>query len=410
MFRKRSSIFLFLLLPVLISFVINISSKNACTNYFDYLKINFGGDCFFNPDVVLPVPDLIEKYTGHVQTYNITTEDGYILTMFRIPRTNPKGVILLQPPISAGSIAWLSDGANSLGFSLWRKGYEVWLSNHRGASYSRKHVNLLDADPTFWNFGFHEIAVYDLEAQFNVIFEETKSKIIFIGYSMGATEALIYASLNPEKTENFIDSLILVAPLTVLKHLSSNFKYILYPMLFLKDIFKMGEFLTFEVVRWLAQPVTIVPYIVDIMTPFSMGATPNEMDPALFPYVFAHHGRGISHKMIYHYGQIFLNNNNFSMYDYGTEHNRLKYGSDRPPDYPLQNVKKPVYVIYGDKDAVATPADINILCTDLLPKGTVRGTFAMPNHNHIDFMFSRYRKNKTYQALFTILDNIEMNK
>jgi hypothetical protein len=45
----------------------------------------------------------------------MTTEDGYILTMFRIPRENPKGAILLQHPVSVNSRIYMSQGNNSLG-------------------------------------------------------------------------------------------------------------------------------------------------------------------------------------------------------------------------------------------------------------------------------------------------------
>ena len=76
----------------------------------------------------------------------------------------------------------------------------------------------------------------------------------------------------------------------------------------------------------------------------------------LYPYIFAHHGRGITNKMLYHYGQIFFNQSHFLMYDYGTESNRVVYGSDLPPSYPLQNVDSSMYFIYGDNDKLATPA------------------------------------------------------
>jgi lysosomal acid lipase/cholesteryl ester hydrolase len=338
----------------------------------------------------------------------VTTEDGYILSMFRIERQNPKGVVLFQPPISSGSIAWLSDGGDSLGFSLWRKGYDVWLTNHRGASYSRQHVNLTQSDPEFWDFSFHEIALYDFDVQFDVIRQETNnSKVIFIGYSMAGTEALIYASVKPEKAEQYVDCFILMAPISAMKHFASLFKYLLYVMEPFEKMFRLGEFVTLEIVRWVALPTTIAPYIVNVMSSLIMGWTPTEMDPVLYPYVFAHHGRGITNKMIYHYGQIFSNQGHFAMYDYGKETNNLLYNSDSPALYPLKNIRNSLYIIYGEKDMLVTPMDVEILCSHLLPKEKVYGKFSLPNHNHIDFMFSRHRRKTTYEAVFKIIDQIE---
>ena len=38
-------------LPVLIK----VNNKNTCVNYFDYILINFNGNCHYNPDVDLTV-------------------------------------------------------------------------------------------------------------------------------------------------------------------------------------------------------------------------------------------------------------------------------------------------------------------------------------------------------------------
>ncbi|XP_063923412.1 lipase lipl-4-like [Zophobas morio] len=394
------------LVAIALPFLIKVNNKNTCVNYFDYILINFNGNCHYNPDVDLTVPEIIQKYVGNVQTYNVTTKDGYILTMFRIPREKPRGVVLLQPPISAGAIAWLSDGLNSLGVTLWNKGYDVWLSNHRGASYSRNHINMTDKNPLFWDYSFHEIALYDLDAQFEVINQETNSQVIFIGYSMSSTLGLTYASLQPELSKKYVKSYILVAPVVLMENFSSLFKFLFYAMYPLESFFRIGEFMTFEAVRWFGSFVNVAPAVVNFVTSLVMGWTIDEMDPVLYPYIFAHHGRGITNKMLYHYGQIFFNQSHFLMYDYGTESNRVVYGSNLPPSYPLQNIDSSMYFIYGDNDKLATPADVKNLY-DLLPQGQVRGKYKIENHNHIDYFFSKYRRNKTYKSIYNILENLE---
>ena len=57
----------------------------------------------------------------------------------------------------------------SLGFVLADLGYDVWLGNNRGNAYSREHVNYNVDDKEFWDFSFHEMAIYDLPANVDYI-------------------------------------------------------------------------------------------------------------------------------------------------------------------------------------------------------------------------------------------------
>ena len=52
--------------------------------------------------------------------------------------------------------------SRSLAYLLSDAGYDVWLSNARGNTWSREHVSL-DSCPNcteYWNFGFDEIGRY----------------------------------------------------------------------------------------------------------------------------------------------------------------------------------------------------------------------------------------------------------
>lgn len=80
------------------------------------------------------------------------TEDGYNLTIFRIPRRNPKDVVLLQHPLTADANIWVSQENISLAFHLWYQNYDVWMPNNRGTHYCREHLYLKPTDPEFWNF------------------------------------------------------------------------------------------------------------------------------------------------------------------------------------------------------------------------------------------------------------------
>lgn len=64
---------------------------------------------------------------------------------------------------------------------------------------------------------------------------------------------------------------------------------------------------------------------------------------------------GFSLKALEHYEQLLRTRNRFHLYDYGKKNNRMIYNSDLPPDYPLDQISVPVYVIYATEDLSVFP-------------------------------------------------------
>lgn len=73
--------------------------------------------------------------------------------------------------------------------------------------------------------------------------------------------------------------------------------------------------------------------------------------------------RGASWKSIYHFCQVYRNKGIFQYYDYGTEKNQRLYGSANPPEYPVENIKLPIYMITSSDDKAGTIA----VCQVALP-------------------------------------------
>lgn len=105
--------------------------------------------------------ELIQYYGYPVETHEVVTEDGYILTVHRIPHglenagdTN-KPVALLMPGLLCSGAFYLVSGERaSLGYWLAQRGYDVWIANYRGTTYSRRHLTL-DPDndkSSFWDY------------------------------------------------------------------------------------------------------------------------------------------------------------------------------------------------------------------------------------------------------------------
>ena len=111
---------------------------------------------------------MIESRGFTSETHTVVTDDGYILTVFRIinpfKSLNETFPVVLWPGLSANSDSWLisrpgmldSQGIYSednksvindcvhnmtttLSYTLAVCGYDVWLPNSRGGQYSNKH-------------------------------------------------------------------------------------------------------------------------------------------------------------------------------------------------------------------------------------------------------------------------------
>lgn len=85
-------------------------------------------------------------------------------------------IIILFRASSADYI--LSGPEKAIAFILADLGYDVWLSNIRGNTYSRHHVKLSNSDKEYWDFSFHEMAIYDVPAEIDYIYSHRKSKLL----------------------------------------------------------------------------------------------------------------------------------------------------------------------------------------------------------------------------------------
>jgi len=118
-------------------------------------------------DYSKPVPEMITDQGFECESHQYTTEDGYINTLHRIlPRPNKvtssskkSRVVFLQHGLLGTSSDYVMGSTNnSLGFFLADLGYDVWLGNARGNTYSLGHVKLSVKDKEYWKFSFQQSA------------------------------------------------------------------------------------------------------------------------------------------------------------------------------------------------------------------------------------------------------------
>lgn len=351
----------------------------------------------YDEDVYLNFTELAGKYKYTSETHTVRTEDGYILTLFRLV---PKCIdivrqypVMLMHGVMDTADSWILAGPKlGIGFVLADNCYDVWAANHRGNGYSRRHVNLNpNTDPEFWNFTFDEIGSYDVTATIDYILQITgKPKVSFIGHSQGTTDLFVMGSLKSQYNDKIAVSIHL-APVAWLNNLKNPI--VAYTAQFTEVIKTFLEVIGF---RELVAKDRIAHFLVEILcqkapeevcgTGFALstGYKPGTIRPRVLRIAFGHLLNGLSVKNLAHWGQI-VSSKRFQRYDEGPKGNLKRYGAQSPPEYNVSLITAPVVLIGGKSDGISPLEDLEILSSKL---PNVLENYIVPepywsHHNHL---------------------------
>lgn len=133
-------------------------------------------------DALKTMEQLTNEQGLSFEEHTITTEDGYILTMFHIWKQSGGIPVFFQDGLFSSAETWAINEHRSPAFRAAQAGYDVWLGNNRGNKYSRDHL-ILDPDndhdkPEFFNYSFYELGKYDAPAQIDYVLQQTNKKQI----------------------------------------------------------------------------------------------------------------------------------------------------------------------------------------------------------------------------------------
>jgi pimeloyl-ACP methyl ester carboxylesterase len=171
-----------------------------------------------------------EYYKYPAEEHFITTDDGYILRVFRIQkklttiRSGLQPIILQHGLLDSSDTFLINDEDKAPGFMLANEGYDIWFGNSRGNKHSRNHTSLNpDKDAKFWEFTFQNMADSDLPALFKFVNSKTNfSKIHYIGHSQGSIQMHIAMAKRNPVVEQYIGKYFAFGPVAYVKNANSH--------------------------------------------------------------------------------------------------------------------------------------------------------------------------------------------
>ncbi|XP_050355782.1 gastric triacylglycerol lipase-like [Nymphalis io] len=373
-----------------------------------------------DPSIYMTTPQLIALHGYVSESHTIVTEDGYILTVHRIPHSRnsksqeiPRKTVLLHHGLLGSSADWIIAGPEKgLAYILSEAGYDVWLANVRGNTYSRAHVTLNTDTFAFWNFTFHEVSQHDLPAVIDYIMA-TKgwdTKINYIGHSMGTT--ILFALLSTKTHYNKVlragFALAPVAfmsdiksPIRLLAKYSNNLEYLL-------KLLGANQFLPQNsVLRWLSKHACEINHYEEVICENSLfvlcGHDERQFNKSLLPIILGHVPAGASTKTLVHYAQEIRNVGRFQQFDYGTDENLKRYGTLSPPEYPLHKITLPIALFSSENDWLASDVDVTSLYVQLV-NPIEHYIVPLKEFNHIDFIWAVDAPKLVYVKLLQLLE------
>ncbi|XP_015168180.1 triacylglycerol lipase 2-like [Solanum tuberosum] len=349
------------------------------------------------------------------QEFEVKTDDGYILSVQRIPQGRVGGggqirqPVLLQHGVLVDGATWLlSPPEQSLAMMLADNGFDVWISNTRGTRYSRRHVTLDARDSEYWNWSWDELIVHDLPSVIDFIFKQTGQKIHYVGHSMGTLIAL--ASFSEGREIDKVKSAALLSPIAYLSHMTTALGEVAARAFVgeITTIFGLAEFNpkggpVNKLLKFFCAQPGVNCY--DLMTAITgKNCCLNSSTVEIF---LNDEPQSTSTKNLVHLAQT-VRDDILSKYDYGSNYNLEHYGETKPPKYNLGNIPRdlPLFLSYGGQDALSDSKDVETLL-DYLKFHDVDKLHVqyIKNYAHADFVMATNANDLVYNQIISFFRN-----
>jgi pimeloyl-ACP methyl ester carboxylesterase len=343
------------------------------------------------------------------------TKDGYILRLHRIiPRNQTTyAPILMHPGMPVGSSAFYASKKKSLAFLLVNNGCDVWISNPRGNRYSTKHKKLKIDDPRYWDFSFHEMAIYDLPAMIDYVLKVTRQKkLIFMSHSEGGSAITALLSTKTEYNDKISQNHLLTPSIYMENFPHTMAKGLINPIVgeFFKVQKTYDQLTNNNLVKTIySQIISRLPlcanqFQLPLCTTFfewfcgaKQPETGNNVDWKDFFLTFPKYAvtDTMGLKKVLHYSQL-MESGKFRQFDHGKEGNMKNYGTPEPPDYELTLITTPSFIYGGDRDGFVSPADLERLKNEMQ---NVKKYKIVPTYSHCDIIVGSRAKKDVYKDI-----------
>ncbi|XP_055317675.1 lipase 1-like [Sitodiplosis mosellana] len=378
--------FSIVLVCLVIAFVLNKSENVVCNDL-----------CNFKTD------EFITYYGYEAEEHKITTDDGYILTVFRCnskkSSTKTRKPLIVQHGLLLSSDDFATNmPGQALAYVFADAGYDVFLANARGNAYSRNHTTKNADDPSsgFWKFSWYEIGKYDHPALIDYVLKLTnRSKAYFIGHSQGGASLAILLTERPEYNEK-IHVASLLAPAFGLRRVGYFTEAFLIVGKILQFFENSEAFPRSRMNKIISKICTKVPYACNVLVDFIMGPSENQRNDTMLPVHVCHFPSGISANQHLHFTQTIL-------YEY---FGKYKHGSNVPPEFPISRITAPISFHLTTSDSL-----INVeYTTGMASKFQNVVDVQVINEsafNHIDYLWGIHAKSLVYSKILKIFEKFQ---
>jgi len=300
-------------------------------------------------------------------------------------------VVFLQHGLLDSACTWiLNSPEESLGFILADAGFDVFLGNVRGNTYSNRNKYHSIDSAAFWNLvDFDYMISIDLPTMINNTLQLTGQKTLtYIGHSQGTIMGFGAFPLQPELAAK-VNIFIALAPVAFVSHQTS------LVLTYMADLGAVEWLIYFGYKEFLPEDWFLellagtlckdIPFACADVVFLLCGFDRSNLNYTRLPLYMDHTPAGTSVRNMQHWSQQVLSGK-FAMFDYGEAGNLVHYKQKTPPEYrPQDMVKPPVAFFTGSRDDLADPTDVLQLLSVLPESNKPVLLNNQQKYEHLDF-------------------------
>nr|GMD85326.1 triacylglycerol lipase 2-like [Ipomoea batatas] len=311
---------------------------------------------------------MVESQGYTCQEHKVTTEDGYILSLQRIP-VGISGNKATKPPVLL------------------------------------QHGLFMD----YWEWSWDELVAYDLPATLQYVHDQTGQNMHYVGHSLGTLIA--FSALSEHKLLNLLRSAALLSPIAYLAQLRSSIAKFAANAHIAEALYKTGmrefdprEEAAINVLEDICKKTN--NNCSDLMSSFT---GPNCcVNSSRTVILLEHEPQSTATKNLIHIAQM-VREGSITMYDYGSENeNNKHYGQSSPPAYAMANIPDdfPLFLSYGGQDYLSDVNDVKILLDQLHNhNGDKLLVKFIEDYAHADFVFGVNAKQLVYDDVMNFFQD-----